>query len=82
MISTIQSPFINNKGGIKLVKNLVFHAHTKHKETHCHFVCEKMLTQDINLLKIRTKEQVTDILIKTLSRAKFEVLRCALGVNS
>lgn len=65
----------DNESAIKLAGNPVFHAHTKHIETHYHFVREKVLTQDIELLKIRTEDQVTDIFTKALVKAKFEEFR-------
>ncbi|KAL0289422.1 UNVERIFIED_CONTAM: hypothetical protein Sangu_2615300 [Sesamum angustifolium] len=65
---------------IKLAGNLVFHAHSKHIETHHHFVREKMLSRDIVLQKIRTDKQVADFITKTLARAMFEEFREALGV--
>lgn len=46
----------DNESAIKLAGNPVFHAHTKHIETHYHFIREKVLTQDIELLKIRTED--------------------------
>lgn len=58
----------------------MFHAHTKHIETHYHFVREKVLTQDIQLQKIRTDDQVADIFTKALGKARFEVFRGALGI--
>jgi len=58
----------------------VFHARTKHIETHYHFVREKVLTQDIELQQIGTGDQVADIFTKALAKAKFEVFRSALGV--
>ncbi|XP_052885316.1 secreted RxLR effector protein 161-like [Gossypium arboreum] len=59
---------------------LVFHARSKHIETHYHFVREKVLSQDIELLKIQTDEQVADIFTKALAKTKFEVFRGDLGI--
>jgi len=70
----------DNESAIKLAGNPVFHARTKHIETHYHFVREKVLTQDIELKKIGTEDQVADIFTKALTKAKFEVFRSALGV--
>ncbi|XP_048226863.1 uncharacterized mitochondrial protein AtMg00810-like [Ricinus communis] len=70
----------DNESAIKLTGNPVFHGRTKHIETHYHFVREKVLTQDIQLQKIRTEDQVADIFTKALGKAKFEVFRSALGV--
>lgn len=62
----------------------MFHVHTKHIETHCQFVREKVLTEDIELQKIRTEDQVADIFTKALAKAKlevFEVLLVLLAVS-
>lgn len=65
----------DSESTIKLAVNPVFHARTKYIETHYHFVREKVLTQDIELLKIQTKDQVADIFTKALAKAKFEEFR-------
>ena len=74
--------YCDNESAIKLAGNPVFHARTKHIETHYHFVREKVLTEDIELHKIQTKDQVADIFTKALAKAKLEVFRSALGVVS
>lgn len=70
----------DNESAIKLVRNSMFHARTKHIETRYHFVQEKVLTQDIELLKIRTGDQVVDIFTKALVKTKFKEFRESLGV--
>ena len=50
----------------------MFHACTKHIEVHYHFVREKVLKQEIVLKKVGTNDQVANVFIKSLSRAKFE----------
>ncbi|KAM7494627.1 hypothetical protein LguiB_029236 [Lonicera macranthoides] len=72
--------YYDHESAIKLVENPVFHARTKHIETHFHFVREKVLTQDIQLQKVRTEDQVADIFTKALATAKFEGFRNVLGV--
>jgi hypothetical protein len=51
---------------ILLVNNLVYHARTKHIEVHYHFVKEKVLTREINLIHFSIKDQVVDIFTKDL----------------
>ena len=51
----------------------MFHARTKHIETHYHFIWEKVLTQDTKLLKIRIEDKVAEIFTKGLGTTKFEV---------
>eukprot|EP00268_Persea_americana_P015414 TRINITY_DN17101_c0_g1_i5.p1 TRINITY_DN17101_c0_g1~~TRINITY_DN17101_c0_g1_i5.p1 ORF type:complete len:525 (+),score=94.13 TRINITY_DN17101_c0_g1_i5:1509-3083(+) len=74
--------YCDNESAIKLAGNPVFHARTKHIETHYHFVREKVLTEDVELQKIQTEDQVADIFTKALAKAKLEVFRSALGVVS
>ena len=71
----------DNESTIKLVGNPVFHARTKHIEMYHHFVCEKVLNQEIGLQKVRTSDQVADVFTKALPRAKFEVFRSALNLT-
>lgn len=73
--------YCDNESAIKLAGNPVFHARSKHIETHFHFVREKVLTQEIELQKVRTENQVADIFTKSLAKTKFEMFRAALGVG-
>ena len=47
---------------IHLAKNQVYHARTKHIDVRFHFVREILDEGDIKLLKIHTKENLTDML--------------------
>lgn len=53
-----------------LANNLVFHARIKHIEVHYHFVREKVLARDIDLVYVSTKEQVVDIFTKALAKRR------------
>ena len=46
------------------------HARTKHIEVHYHFVREKVIDGEIDLLYVSTNQQVADILMKVLSVEK------------
>lgn len=70
----------DNQSAIKLAKNPVFHARTKHIEVHHHFVRERLLRGEIELHYISTDDQPADIFTKPLSRTKFEQHRTALGI--
>ena len=72
--------FCDNQSAIKLAKNPVFHARTKHIEIHHHFVRERVLRGEIDLHYISTDSQPADIFTKPLSRTKFELHRSALGI--
>jgi hypothetical protein len=41
--------FRDNVSSIKMAKNQVFHARTKCIECHYHFVCEKVLLEEIDI---------------------------------
>jgi hypothetical protein len=51
----------DNQSAIKLAKNPVFHARTKHIEVHHHFVRERVLGGEISLDYILTDQQLADI---------------------
>ena len=83
MVSTLNQPIqINwdNESAIKLAIIPVFHARSKHIETHYHLVREKVLSQDVELQKIHTNEQVANIFTKSLVKVKFEALLKSLAI--
>ena len=45
----------------QLYRNKVYHGRTKHIEVYYHFISERVLAGDINLVYVSTKEQVVDI---------------------
>ena len=60
----------DNLSSIQLARNPVFHARTKHIEVHYHYVRERVLAGDIDLVYISTEEQVADIFTKALGAEK------------
>ncbi|KAK2976019.1 hypothetical protein RJ640_011806 [Escallonia rubra] len=70
----------DNESAIKLASNPIFHARTKLIEVRYHFVREKVLSEDVELLSVRTNDQVADIFTKALVEPKFQRFRDALGV--
>jgi len=73
--------FYDNMSSIQLASNPVYHARTKHIEVHYHFVREKVLDGQIDLVYVKTNEQVADIFTKALGKDKFEYFRDRLGVH-
>jgi hypothetical protein len=66
--------FYNNISNVKMVKNHIFHAWTKHIGCHYHFVHEKVLSKEIDIKHVSSCQQQVDLLTKPLGRTKFEGL--------
>ena len=71
----------DNLSSIQLAWNPVLHARRKHIEVHYHFVRERVLAGDIDLVYVRTDEQVADIFTKALGAEKLKKFRAMLGVR-
>ena len=69
-----------NTGSIMLANNSVYHARIKYIEAHYHFVREKVLAGEIDLVYVSTEEQVADIFTKALGTEKLRRFRSLLGV--
>jgi hypothetical protein len=65
---------------ILLANNLVYHARTNHIEVHYHFIKEKVLAKEIDLIHVNTEDQVANIFTKALSTDKLKKFRKMLGV--
>jgi hypothetical protein len=72
--------YCDNISSILLANNLVYHARTKHIEVHYHFIKEKVLVKEIDLIHVSTKDQVVDIFTKALGTDKLRKFRKMLGV--
>ncbi len=58
--------YCDNISSILLANNLVYHVRTKHIEVHYHFIREKALVREINLIHVNIENQVVDIFTKAL----------------
>ncbi|XP_019160488.1 PREDICTED: uncharacterized protein LOC109157062 [Ipomoea nil] len=72
----------DNLGATYMCANPIFHARTKHVEIDYHFVRDKVITGEIQLNFISTKDQLADIFTKALSGPRFSFLRDKLQVTS
>lgn len=72
----------DNQSAIKLAANPVFHARTKHIEVEHHFIREKVLHEEIELMEVRSQNNLADIFTKALPKAKFIELQEKLGLVS
>jgi hypothetical protein len=48
--------YCDNISSILLANNLVYHARTKHIEVHYHFIREKILAKEIDLIHVSTED--------------------------
>ena len=70
----------DNKSGIRLSENLVFHDQSKHIDIRYHFIRDMVQLGVVRLDHIRIDEQVADILTKPLGKFKFLTFRENLGI--
>ncbi len=72
--------YCDNINSILLADNMVYHVRTKHIEVHYHFIKEKILAKEIDLIHISIKYQVVDIFTKALGINKLRKFLKMLGV--
>jgi hypothetical protein len=72
--------YCDNISSILLANNMVYHARTKHIEVHYHFIREKIIAKEINLIHVNTKDQVVDIFTKALGTNKLKRFKKMFGV--
>ena len=72
--------FCDITSAINILKNLVMHSKTKHIAIKYHFVRELVQDKEIRLEYVHTKEKISDIFTKPLSKDAFLYLRGKLGV--
>ncbi len=72
--------YCDNLNNIQLARNPMFHAQTKHIEVHYHFIREKVLAGEIDLIYVSTEDQVADIFTKVLGAKKHRRFRSMLGM--
>ena len=73
--------YCDNLSSIQLARNPVFHAWTKHIKVHYHFIWERVLAGDIDLVYVDTDEHVANIFMKALGAVKLQAFRTMLGVQ-
>ena len=73
--------FCDNQGAVRLVHNPEFHPRTKHVDNRYHFV--RKMDEDglIEVLFVKSENQLADIFTKPLPRTSFEKNREKIGVG-
>ena len=74
--------YCDNLSTIKLAKNPIFHARTKHIEVHYHFIQERVMAEDVNLQHINNNLQTTNIFTKALGADKVWLFMINLGLST
>jgi hypothetical protein len=64
--------YCDNISSILLANNMIYHARTKHIEVHYHFIREKVLAKEIDLIHVSTKDQVANIFTKAFGTNKLK----------
>ncbi|GJU83188.1 putative ribonuclease H-like domain-containing protein [Tanacetum coccineum] len=72
--------FIDNESTIYIVKNPVFHSKTKHIEIRHHFIRDSNEKKHIQMIKIHTDHNVTDLLTKAFDVGRFQYLIASIGM--
>ncbi|GJU82378.1 putative ribonuclease H-like domain-containing protein [Tanacetum coccineum] len=72
--------YIDKESTICIVKNLVFHSKTKHIEIRHHFIRDAYEKKLIQVLKIHTNDNVTDLLTKAFDVSRFNFLIVNIGM--
>ncbi|MCO5588730.1 hypothetical protein L7F22_042689 [Adiantum nelumboides] len=73
--------YCDSQSAIQLAKNPVFHLKTKHIDVKYHFIREVVEDQQIQLMKIHTKDNPADLLTKGLLVEGFVHCRELLGIG-
>ena len=72
----------DNQGAIALAQNAGYHARTKHVDIRHHFIRENVERGTVTIKYIDTKNQLADILTKSLGTKTLKFLREGSGVKT
>ncbi|KAB2602612.1 hypothetical protein D8674_003617 [Pyrus ussuriensis x Pyrus communis] len=77
-LTIIPTLWCDNVSAVSLASNPVFHARTKHVEIDYHYIRELVLAKLLQVHYLNTQSQLADIHTKSLSKARFHLLRSKL----
>lgn len=72
--------FSDSKSAIQLAHNPTCHERSKHVDIDCHFIREHVQTGFLNLIHVKSQDQLADPLTKALPKPLFQALTSKLGI--
>jgi hypothetical protein len=73
--------FYDSQSAIYLTKDQIFHERTKHIDIKYHYVCDVIARGKLQVCKISTYVNLTDMMTKPVSVAKFELCSSLVGIT-
>ena len=77
---TTTTIYIDSQSALAIVRNLVFHALTKHIEVNYHYVRERLSAEEMSLVYEPIQDNLVNLFTKVLSCEKFKAFCKALGL--
>jgi kynurenine formamidase len=71
---------VDNQGTINYSINTINHSRTKHIDIQHHFVCEKLVSNEIEIQYCTTKDNLADLFTKALPKPRHKDLAKQLGM--
>ena len=72
--------YVDNQGTIKYSNNGTNHGHLKHIDVKHHFICEKLISNEITLQYVGTNDNLADLFTKSLPKPKHQDLTMKLSM--
>ena len=72
--------YCDNTSAINLTENPIQHSKTKHIEIRHHFIRDHIQKGDIEIMFLKTENQLVDLFTKSLARDRFNKLRIELDI--
>lgn len=73
--------YYDNLSNVHIAHNSIFHQQTKNKEIDCHLVCDKYDAGFLEIELVSSKNQLTNLLNKSITKIDMGVFLRKLGVH-